>query len=83
MLYTSTYNSTSIDIKPNTTSNILTIIVPGGGLLSNGSLPLYAKKRMDKAAELYHKYSKYGTGIHDDQGRNVRIITLSAGTTHR
>ena len=44
------------------------ILIPGGGLREKGDLPLYVKKRLDRAIE-----------IHKDE----IIITLSAGTTHK
>jgi hypothetical protein len=44
------------------------ILVPGGGVRSDGDLPIWVKLRLDKALEI-------GTG--------VPIITLSAGTIHK
>jgi uncharacterized SAM-binding protein YcdF (DUF218 family) len=51
------------------------IIVPGGGLMSDGTLPLYSEKRMQKAAELFHSY--------ESAKQPSLIITLSAGTPHK
>jgi len=47
------------------------IVVPGGGLLEDGSLPLHSLKRVEKALELYRA------------DPSSVIITLSAGTTHK
>ena len=44
------------------------ILIPGGGLLEGGSLPVWTKRRLDKAIE-----------IQNDE----HIITLSAGTIHK
>ncbi len=44
------------------------LIIPGGGIHKNGELPLWVRRRLDLAVELY-------------QGEY--IITLSAGTTHK
>lgn len=44
------------------------ILIPGGGLTSEGKLPEWTKRRLDKALEIYN-------GEH--------IIVLSAGTVHK
>ena len=44
------------------------ILIPGGGVREKGELPLWMKRRLDRAAEL-----------HTDE----YIIALSAGTTHK
>jgi hypothetical protein len=44
------------------------ILIPGGGVLHNGKLPLWVTRRLDLAINIY-------------QGEY--IITLSAGTTHK
>jgi len=49
-------------------NNIDAILVPGGGLTETGQLPLWTRRRLDRALEL-----------HNDQF----IITLSAGTVHK
>lgn len=45
------------------------ILVPGGGLLKNGELPLWTRRRLDLAIERHN-----GAGY---------ILTLSAGTVHK
>ena len=49
------------------------LVVPGGGLLTNGSLPSHTIARLEKAIELYTQ----------ERARNPSIITLSAGTPHK
>ncbi|MCF7860805.1 YdcF family protein [Candidatus Woesearchaeota archaeon] len=44
------------------------IIIPGGGLNPDGSLPLWTKSRLEKALEIW---------------KGEKIITLSAGTIHK
>ncbi|MEM7796882.1 MAG: YdcF family protein [Cyanobacteria bacterium P01_C01_bin.118] len=44
------------------------ILVPGGGVLANGELPLWTRCRLNRAIE---------------QRQDAYIITLSAGTTHK
>lgn len=44
------------------------ILVPGGGVLTNGELPLWTQRRLNRAIE---------------QRQDAYIITLSAGTTHK
>jgi hypothetical protein len=51
----------------------LAIIVPGGGLQANGTLPLHTKARLDKAIQLFMKH----------KARSPVVVTLSAGTTHK
>lgn len=51
----------------------LALIVPGGGLQGNGSLPRHTKVRLDKAIELFSVY----------KSSNPVIVALSAGTTHK
>ena len=48
------------------------IIILGGGLKDNGSVPLHTQARIDKAIELYKMLNE-----------NAVIITLSGGTTHK
>lgn len=50
---------------------ISVIVVPGGGLLEDGSLPPHSLKRVEKAVELYWA------------DPSSVIVTLSAGTTHK
>ncbi len=45
------------------------IIIPGGGLLGDGSLPAWTLARLEKAAELQHS--------------TEWIVTLSGGTAHK
>jgi len=45
------------------------ILIPGGGIKKDGSLPEWTKRRLDKAIEIFSE-TEY-------------IITLSAGTTHK
>ena len=47
------------------------IVVPGGGLLEDGTLPLHSLKRVEKAVELFRA------------DPHSVIIALSAGTTHK
>jgi uncharacterized SAM-binding protein YcdF (DUF218 family) len=49
------------------------IIVPGGGLLATGDIPLHTKLRADKAVEVLQGCAPGA----------CRIIALSAGTTHK
>jgi hypothetical protein len=51
------------------------IVVPGGGLLSDGSLPSHSIARMKHAANLYNEFSSRGV--------DVVVITLSAGTPYK
>jgi len=44
------------------------ILIPGGGLLKGGRLPVWTKRRLDKALEIR---------------KDEYIITLSAGTVHK
>lgn len=46
------------------------ILVPGGGVRSNGQLPLWSQRRLNRAIE-------------KSQTTNAYIIALSAGTTHK
>lgn len=51
------------------------LIVPGGGLLADGTLPPHSELRMKKAAQLFRKY--------ENAMQPAVIITLSAGTPHK
>ena len=56
-------------------NNKILLVIPGGGLLRNGSLPLHSIARMNKAINLYWSLKQ--------EKENPIIITLSAGTTHK
>lgn len=49
------------------------IVVPGGGLTSEGKVPVWTQLRLDEAVKLYKANAK----------RRPIIITLSAGTPHK
>ena len=56
-------------------NDISVLIVPGGGLLSDGSLPKHTMLRLQKAIEIYQHNKLLSIPS--------VIITLSAGTTHK
>lgn len=57
-------NSSSLNIK--------SIVVLGGGLSPDGTVPPHTKLRLERAVELYHKFNK-----------KAIIFTLSGGTPHK
>lgn len=69
ILYTNNLNN---DI--NHSNNTIIIAVLGGGLLSNGQVPLHTQLRLDKAYELYNTYIN---------NQDVYIIPLSGGTPYK
>jgi uncharacterized SAM-binding protein YcdF (DUF218 family) len=56
-----------------TTPYLTIIVIPGGGLSSDGTIPLHTQLRLDRANEIYRLTTS----------NNFLFITLSAGTTHK
>jgi uncharacterized SAM-binding protein YcdF (DUF218 family) len=55
--------------------NRILIVVPGGGLLKDGTLPPHSLGRMDRAVELFFQYQ--------NSKLIPSIVALSAGTPHK
>ncbi len=73
LLFGLAYNSFSSTLGSG--SNALVVL--GGGVAPDGTVPLHTEYRLRKAIELY---TRYKSGYHDN---DVHIITLSNGTPHK
>jgi uncharacterized SAM-binding protein YcdF (DUF218 family) len=61
-----------VSFHSDNTSSLKSIVVLGGGLSPDGTVPQHTKLRLERAVELYHKFDK-----------KAIIFTLSGGTPHK
>ena len=63
--------------------SVLTIVVLGGGLRPDGSVPTHVEKRCEKAAEIYLREKEKIMNRKSEKYTGIRVITTSLGTPYK
>ncbi|RYH07341.1 hypothetical protein EON65_41850 [archaeon] len=64
-----------LNISEKSSKYPIAIVVLGGGLTQDGEIPQHTQLRVNKAVEMYNDFKS--------AGQEVKVITLSGGTTHK